>query len=99
LSPEYFSNLPSLASKVLNEVIDTNLSVTDALSLAILFQGMSQEDITYMQIPGQDGYALDPLVKKELFYWIPDQEGLVELSNLFNDSKPVTKTKPPRSME
>lgn len=88
LHPEYIPKLPWLASQIVNDVIDTNLSVADALSLAILFQGMSAQDITYMQVPGSEEYAVDPLVKKELFYWVPEPEELRALSELFRCDQP-----------
>lgn len=83
LHPDYILKLPELASQVMDEVVNTNLSVTDGLSLAILFEGMTASDITYMQVPGTEGYALDPLVGRELFYWIPDPAGLRELTRIF----------------
>jgi LCP family protein required for cell wall assembly len=86
LRPEYIPRLPSLASQVMNEVVDTNLSVTDVLSLAMLFEGMTASDITYLQVPGTETYALDPLVGKELYYWLPDALGLKELAAVFGPS-------------
>ncbi|HHX51643.1 MAG TPA: LCP family protein [Clostridia bacterium] len=83
LKPRYAKELPLLIQQVKENIIDTNLTVDDILSLAWAFQGMSQENIVHIQIPGHSYYAQDPLVQARVYYWIPDEEKVEEISQKF----------------
>lgn len=83
LRPENLSQLPTLLADVQTEVIDTNFRNSDLISLALLYQGMSESQFHYQQIPGDSGRALDPLVGMELEYWIADQEAVREIRGRF----------------
>jgi polyisoprenyl-teichoic acid--peptidoglycan teichoic acid transferase len=71
LQPEYIPRLPSLYSKIKRDIVDTNFTQNDLLSLALLFKGIRGEQMDYFQLPGRSGMARDPLLNMELYYWIP----------------------------
>ena len=74
LTPAYIPKLPRLIRQVQDDVLETNLTESDLISLAWLFQGMSGDQIKYLQVPGHAETAMDPLVKAEVYYWIPDPD-------------------------
>ncbi|WP_138494508.1 LCP family protein [Paenibacillus pinistramenti] len=80
LEPDNLVRIPALLAKVKKDVLDTNLSDSDLISLSLLAKDLKSEDIHYVQIPGSSGRAKDPLVGKELYYWIPDQKAWSELA-------------------
>ncbi|WP_088835261.1 LCP family protein [Paenibacillus tyrfis] len=79
LAPEKITELPGLLKQAKKELVDTNLTDSDLISLAWLFKDMKGQDIKYMQIPGKSVIAADPLVRSPLWYWEPDKERLKEL--------------------
>lgn len=79
LAPEKLTELPGLLKQAKKELVDTNLTDSDLISLAWLFKDMKSQDIKYMQIPGKSVVAADPLVRSPLWYWEPDKERLKEL--------------------
>jgi len=83
LKPEYLSRLPELITMARNEVVDTNFNDTELICLAWLFKGTDKESINYMQIPGRSEYFYDPLVKVNLYYWVPDMEKIKEISDKY----------------
>lgn len=74
LTPAYIPKLPRLIRQVQDDVLETNLTESDLISLAWLFQGMSGDQIKYLQVPGHAETAMDPLMKAEVYYWIPDPD-------------------------
>lgn len=82
--PQHVKQWPVLLQQIQNDILDTNLSVDDMLSLAWAFKGISEEEISYIQIPGYSEYAWDPLVKGNVYYWIPNFIKVKELRQ-FND--------------
>lgn len=87
LAPDALRQLPELIAQVKAEVIETNFSDADLLSLAWLFQGMERSQLEYVQIPGKSGVAYDPLVQAELSYWLPDEAAVKEISAAYLQSK------------
>lgn len=83
--PRYVLEWPALLSQAAKYVLDTNLAIDDILKLAWHLKGITGEDIDYRQIPGKSGYYRDPLVKSRLYYWIPDEEKLQEISALLQE--------------
>ncbi|MGO0062391.1 LCP family protein [Brevibacillus fluminis] len=79
LESQTIPKIPALTERVFQDVIDTNFSKSDIVSLAWLFENMDAENIRYMQIPGGSGVLMDPLVKREVYYWIPKKEKLRQL--------------------
>ncbi|CAN7299201.1 LCP family protein [Paenibacillus sp. LjRoot56] len=86
LRPEHIGEIAGLLSKVKKDMVDTNFQDNDIISLAWLFKGMTADDFTTKQVPGQSGYEMDPLVHSRLYYWIPDMAKVKEISaTLFKD--------------
>ncbi|ANS76609.1 hypothetical protein AWM70_20185 [Paenibacillus yonginensis] len=80
LQPDNLVRIPGLLSQVKKDILDTNLSDSDIISLSLLAKDLQSEDIQYEQVPGRSGKAKDPLVGKELYYWIPDLEAWERLA-------------------
>ncbi|HHY17868.1 MAG TPA: LCP family protein [Firmicutes bacterium] len=74
LAPKYIPRIPELITEVRHNVLDTNLTDTDAISLAWMFKGISSGDVTHLSIPGHPEYAFDPLVESEVYYWVPETD-------------------------
>jgi len=77
--PQYVKKWPELLQQVKNDLLDTNLSVENMLSLAWTFKEISQQEISHIQIPGYGQYGWDPLVKGNVYYWIPDRSRVKEI--------------------
>ncbi|MNW62737.1 membrane-bound transcriptional regulator LytR [compost metagenome] len=80
IQPQNLKNLPSLINQVREDILDTNLSDSDIVSLAWLAKDVEEDQFEYAQLPGQSGKKYDPLLKTELYYWIPDTTEWNELS-------------------
>ncbi|MFD1175586.1 LCP family protein [Paenibacillus puldeungensis] len=72
LKPGNLAQIPALIDQVKEDILDTNLSKSDMISLAWMAKDVDAGEITYAQFPGSSGKAYDPLVKAELYYWMPD---------------------------
>lgn len=83
LQPSNMPKLPGLYQQVHQDLIDTNFTDSDLLSLAMLLKGMKSSQIQYVQIPGQNGVAYDPLVKMDLDYWMPDLQAVKHISETY----------------
>jgi polyisoprenyl-teichoic acid--peptidoglycan teichoic acid transferase len=83
LSPENLPKLPDLYKQVKTDLVDTNFTDSDLLSLALLFKGFSNSQMHYVQVPGQGGEDFDPLVKMKLYYWFPDLAGTRAISDQY----------------
>lgn len=81
LRPEHVGEIAGLLTKVKKDIVDTNFKDSDMISLAWLFKGMTADDFTTKQVPGQSGYEMDPLVRARLYYWIPDMVKVKEISS------------------
>lgn len=82
LQPANLANLPALIKQVREDILDTNLSDSDIMSLSLLAKEMKMEDMKYYQIPGHSDKLYDPLVKKDLYYWIPDLTQMKEIYDM-----------------
>ncbi|MEW9699944.1 LCP family protein [Paenibacillus sp. SI8] len=80
LAPNHILETASQIPTLRKDIVDTNFTDSDVLSLLRLFKGMSQDEFQYAQIAGKRGYAMDPLVKSNLYYWIPDDVQVKGLS-------------------
>jgi polyisoprenyl-teichoic acid--peptidoglycan teichoic acid transferase len=83
LSPGNILKLPELIDEVRHAVTDTNLSNADIISLGWLMKGVQGKDLEHIQIPGKSLMAADPLVGKELWYWVPDSKRVESISQSF----------------
>jgi LCP family protein required for cell wall assembly len=77
----YLPKLPSLLNQVKHDVIDTNFNDSDLISLAWLFKDLKGDQVQYFQLPGHSDYAIDPLVKLRLYYWVPNVKDLQDITN------------------
>jgi LCP family protein required for cell wall assembly len=57
-------------------LVATNMRSADMLSLAMSAKEFHAQDVHYYQVPGQSGFALDPVVRAQLYYWYPDMNQL-----------------------
>ncbi len=80
LTPNNLRQLPTLLTQVKEDILDTNLSDSDILSLAWLASQTDTDEMEYVQFPGRSGKAYDPLVRAELYYWLPDMEAWGEIA-------------------
>jgi polyisoprenyl-teichoic acid--peptidoglycan teichoic acid transferase len=80
LVPDNLARLPELIRQVKEDILDTNLTDADMLSLAWMVRGVDPGEMYFVQFPGSSGKAHDPLVDAELYYWIPDMTAWSELS-------------------
>lgn len=80
LTPTNLRQLPTLLAQVKEDILDTNLTDADILSLAWLASQTDTDEMEYVQFPGRSGRAYDPLVQTELYYWLPDMEAWDEIA-------------------
>ncbi|MDR6553888.1 LCP family protein [Paenibacillus qinlingensis] len=80
LQPKQLPKLPKLLSLVKKDISDTNFSDGDLLSLAWLLNGVKASDFSYIQIPGHSSLEMDPLVKNNVWYWIPDMDEVKKIT-------------------
>lgn len=84
LEPSRLLELPLLYEQVKEEVVDTNLNDADIASLAWLAYRLKGDHIAHIRLPGQEGVAFDPLLQRDLYYWIPDDAEWKEIvGNVF----------------
>lgn len=73
------SNIPKLPEElkiVHQDLLDTNLSTSEMLTLGLEFKGITKEAIKYYQLPGKGITAHDPLVGADLYYYEPNMDGV-----------------------
>lgn len=80
LKPSNLAQIPDLIDQVKKDILDTNLSKSDMISLAWMAKDIDAGAIAYTQFPGSSGKAYDPLVKTELYYWMPDLTAWASMS-------------------
>ncbi|MNP73322.1 hypothetical protein D3C76_1700230 [compost metagenome] len=86
MSPEHLPDLAGLLLHEKKDIIDTSFSDSDLLSLAWLFKGITSEDFQYEQIPGNNSFGSDPLVRTKVYYWSADLKQVNSLKErLFTD--------------
>ncbi|MCU6797781.1 LCP family protein [Paenibacillus sp. WQ 127069] len=86
LQPEHLSELPGLLAKVKDEVVETNFTDSDLISLAWLFKEIERDQISHIRVPGHPGMERDPLVGMPLWYWIPDSQQIREITRKLSQS-------------
>lgn len=86
LQPDRIPEVAYTLAKVRNDILDTNFSDSDLISLAWAFKGIKDESFTYLQIPGSSEYDFDPLVGSQLWYWIPDMVAVKEMIEKYFNS-------------
>lgn len=83
LKTSSLQQLPRLIADFKEDVIDTNFTDDDLISLAWMMADMSSENIEYASIPGHSAMLPDPLVGSQLYYWIPDAEEVKSLTQMW----------------
>lgn len=83
LSPSRLPELPGLVSSAKKDLVDTNFSDADLISLGLLFKGLEGKDIRQLQLPGKALTAQDPLVRSNLWYWEPDMDQVHALQEAY----------------
>ncbi|KJR46664.1 hypothetical protein UF75_2958 [Desulfosporosinus sp. I2] len=76
------SNIPKLPEQltiIQQDLMDTNLSTPEMVTMGLAFKGISKETIKHYQLPGKGTSAQDPLVGANVFYYEPDMEGVREI--------------------
>ncbi|UJF34309.1 LCP family protein [Paenibacillus hexagrammi] len=82
LAPDQIWKTIAMLPDLKKDLVDTNFTDTDLLSLVRLFKGVDSEDLKYIQIPGKSGYEEDPLLNKKLYYWLPDSEEVQKIMTI-----------------
>lgn len=72
LTGEQLPRLPRLIKQAKEDFVETNMSVSDIASLALLFKDKSELDFRHITLPGKPLTADDPLVGSKLWYWSVD---------------------------
>jgi LCP family protein required for cell wall assembly len=78
--------IPQLYKFIVRErkdVVDTNFTNVDLISLAWLMRQMPERNLNYFQIRGKSEYAIDPLTKTTVYYWQPDMEDISRIQRHF----------------
>jgi polyisoprenyl-teichoic acid--peptidoglycan teichoic acid transferase len=79
LHPSQILMLPGLVEQVKTNMMETNFTNEDLLSLALLFKDPEAVKLNSLKVPGRSGKEFDPLVEKELYYWLPDENGVQKI--------------------
>jgi polyisoprenyl-teichoic acid--peptidoglycan teichoic acid transferase len=79
LHPSQILMLPNLVQEVKTNMMETNFTNEDLLSLGLLFKNPESVKLNSLKVPGRSGKEFDPLVKRELYYWLPDEIGVQKL--------------------
>lgn len=70
------SELPELLMIVRQDLVDTNMSMSEMIIMGLEFKGIDKEAITYYQLPGEGISAPDPLVGANVYYYEPNKDGV-----------------------
>jgi polyisoprenyl-teichoic acid--peptidoglycan teichoic acid transferase len=81
LHPSQILMLPGLVEQVKTNMMETNFTHEDLLSLGLLFKDSEAVKLNVLKVPGRSGKEFDPLVKKELYYWMLDESGVKKMVN------------------
>ncbi|WP_051663061.1 LCP family protein [Alicyclobacillus macrosporangiidus] len=79
LQPGNVTKIPALVGTLSQYLVTTNLSQSDMLSLALGVKDFEAGQVHYYQVPGHGAMMMDPVVKQQLWYWIPDLQGLKDI--------------------
>lgn len=70
------SKLPEALTIIQQDLMDTNLSTPEMVTMGLAFKGIAKETIKHYQLPGQGTSAHDPIVGANVYYYEPDMEGV-----------------------
>lgn len=80
LSGDQVPQLPGIIKKVKSDIVETNLSVSDIASLALLFKDTNSQSIQHVMLPGKSVTEEDPLIGSKLWYWSADAKEVEAIS-------------------
>lgn len=90
LEPANYVKVPTIYRKISSgNIIETNLKESDIVSLALEVKEIPTENVQYFTFPGQDGFAMDPLLNSKLYYWMPNVTEVQQITQRFFASQPV----------
>ncbi|WP_156922772.1 LCP family protein [Desulfitobacterium metallireducens] len=76
LAPSNIPELPKLITTIRQDLLDTNMSIYEMVTLGVEFKGIDKEAMKYYQLPGKGISALDPLVGAVVYYYEPNKDGV-----------------------
>ncbi|GJM72866.1 hypothetical protein HMSSN036_50820 [Paenibacillus macerans] len=79
LVPDNLSRLPDLANQAMKDVLDTNLTKSDMISLAWMAK-ISMPPTSAILSSGQQRQSLRSARKTDLYYWMPDMAAWKQMS-------------------
>lgn len=68
--------LPKLITVIRQELVVTNMSIPEMITLGLEFKGIDEEAIKYYQLPGEGISAPDPLVGANVYYYETNKGGV-----------------------
>jgi LCP family protein required for cell wall assembly len=83
LSATNIRRLSEFIFRARQQVVDTNLTTIDLLSLAWLLRQIPESNINYYQMKGKSESGLDPLTKTVVYYWRPNIENIRQIQKHF----------------
>ncbi|MCL6599255.1 MAG: LCP family protein [Alicyclobacillus macrosporangiidus] len=79
LQPGNVTKIPALVGTLSQYLVTTNLTQSDMLSLALGVKDFETGQVHYYQVPGHGAMMMDPVMGQQLWYWIPDLQGLKDI--------------------
>lgn len=79
LNPSTISELPELLSVMREDIVDSNMSISEMIIMGLEFKGIDKEAIKYFQLPGEGISAPDPLVGANVYYYEPNKDGIKQV--------------------
>lgn len=72
LTPAYILHLPSVISMLRQDIVYTNLSTSQMLSLGLMASHMKLSQVRFATLPGHPIQMMDPYMHQILSYWVLD---------------------------
>lgn len=76
LDPSHISELPKILKVIRQDLVDTNMAISEMVIMGLEFKGIDEEALKYFQLPGEGISAHDPLVGVNVYYYEPNKEGI-----------------------
>jgi LCP family protein required for cell wall assembly len=74
LTPQYITRLPEVVNELRRDIVYTNLSEQQELSLALLASHLNLSTIRFATLPGKPTQRIDPYMHELLDYWVLDKK-------------------------
>lgn len=79
LSLANITKLPGVLNTINQDLMDSNMSVSEMAAMGLDFKGIAKDDMKYFQLPGKGITAHDPLVGADVYYYEPDMAGVKKI--------------------